>query len=123
MNGRQSSVVGRPPLVLRLSSFVLRTGAAIFVTLLLLRFGMRALGVRPGVAFPGLIYSLTAPLVQPFYGFFSLPTPYGERFDIAVMETASLAAAGFVTVVILAIYVAGLIFPSIMEHERRSTKV
>ena len=93
------------------------------MTLLLLRFGMRALGVRPDVAFPGLIYSLTAPLVQSFYGFFPLPTPYGERFDIAVMETASLAAAGFVTVVILAIYVAGLIFPSIMEHERRSTKV
>jgi hypothetical protein len=117
------SVVSRPPLVLRFSSFVLQAGAAFFVTLLLLRFGMRALGVRPDVAFPGLIYSLTAPLVQPFYGFFPLPTPYGERFDIAVVETASLAAVGFVTVVILAIFVAGLIFSSLIEHERRSTKM
>ena len=108
MNGRQSSVVGRPPLVLRLSSFVLWTGAAILVTLLLLRFGMRALGVRPDVPFPGLIYSLTAPLVQPFYRYFPLPTPYGERFDIAVVETASLAAAGAVLLAALAIYVLGL---------------
>ncbi len=123
MNGRQSSVVNRLPLVLRLSSFVLRTGAAFFTTLLLLRFGMRALGVRPDVAFPGFIYGLTAPIVQPFYSFFPLPAPYGERFDIAVVETASLAAVGFVTVVTLAIFVIGLIFSSITEHERRSTKI
>ena len=124
MRDRQSPVDGlasyRPALVLRLSSFVLQAGAAFFVTLLLLRFGMRALGVRPDVPFPSLIYGLSAPIVQPFYRFFPLPAPYGERFDIAVVETASLAAVGFVMVVTLAIFVAGLVFSSIMEHERRT---
>jgi hypothetical protein len=66
---------------------------------------MRALGVRPDIAFPGLVYSLTAPLVQPFYRFFPLPTPYGDRFDIAVVEIASLAAAGAVFALALAVYV------------------
>ena len=79
------------------------------VTLLLLRFGMRVLGVRPDIAFPGLVYGLTAPLVQPFYRFFPLPTPYGERFDIAVVEMASLAAAGAVFLVALAVFVAWLL--------------
>jgi multisubunit Na+/H+ antiporter MnhB subunit len=69
---------------------------------------MRALGVRPDVAFPGLVYSLTTPLVQPFYRYFPLPAPYGARFDIAVVETASLAAVGAVFLVVLAIYVLGL---------------
>src|SRR3954470_23283817 len=97
-------VTARPTTV-RLSSFLLYTGAALLVTLLLLRFGMRALGVRPDIAFPGLVYGLTAPLVQPFYRFFPLPAPYGERFDIAVVEAASLAAAGAFFLVALAIYV------------------
>jgi len=60
---------------------------------------MRSTGVRPDIPFPGFVYGLTAPLVQPFYRFFPLPMPYGERFDIAVLETASLAAAGAVFVV------------------------
>jgi hypothetical protein len=119
MSGRQSSVVGRPAFVFRLSSFILSTGAAFFVTLLLLRFGMRALGVRPDVAFPGLIYGLTAPLAQPFYRFFPLPAPYGERFDIAVVETASLAATGFVLMVALALSVFGLLIVSWSGTEER----
>ena len=73
--------------------------------LLLLRFGMRALGVRPDVPFPGFVYGLTAPLVQPFYRFF----PAGERFDQAVIEFASVAAAGLVFAVALGVYVAGMI--------------
>jgi hypothetical protein len=79
------------------------------MALLLLRFGMRALGVRPDVPIPGLVYGLTAPLVQPFYTFFPLPAPYGSRFDIVVVETASLAAAGVVLLVALVIYVIGLL--------------
>jgi len=77
--------------------------------LLLLRFGMRALGVRPDIAFPGLVYGLTNPLVQPFYRFLPLPTPNGARFDTPNIETASLAVAGTVFVVALAIYVIGLV--------------
>ncbi len=65
-----STVAGRLSFVFRLSSFVLWTGAALIVSLLLLRFGMRALGVRPDIAFPGFVYGLTGPLVQPFYRFF-----------------------------------------------------
>jgi hypothetical protein len=90
-------------------SFALYAGAASLITLLLLRFGMRALGVRPDIAFPGFVYALTAPLVQPFYRFFLLPPPYGERFDIAVVETASLAAAGAVFAVALAGFVVWLL--------------
>jgi hypothetical protein len=55
------------------------------------------------------VYALTAPLVQPFYRFFPLPTPYGDRFDIAVVETASLAAAGAVLAVALAVYAVWLL--------------
>lgn len=80
------------------------------MSLLLLRFGMRALGVRPDVAFPGLVYAVTAPLVQPFYSSFPLPAPYGNRFDVAVIETASLAAAGAVLVAAVAILVIYLLF-------------
>jgi hypothetical protein len=95
--------------VLRLSSFVLWLAAALLGSLLLLRFGMRALGVRPDIAFPGLVYGLTAPLVQPFYRFFSLPVPYGARFDTPIIETASLATAGTVFVAALALYIGSLI--------------
>ena len=82
------------------------------MALLLLRFGMRALGVRPDVSLPGLVYSVTAPLVQPFYTFFPLPTPYGNRFDIAVIEIAPLAAAGAVLLVALALYTVIVLLPS-----------
>jgi hypothetical protein len=113
MNGRGSmssnTVVGRPGFVFRLSSFVLWTGAALIVSLLLLRFGMRALGVRPDIAIPGLVYGLTDPLVQPFYRFFPLPAPYGARFDTPIIETASLGAAGVVCAVALAIYLIALL--------------
>jgi hypothetical protein len=70
---------------------------------------MRALGVRPDIAFPGLVYGLTGPLVQPFYRFLPLPTPYGARFDTPNIETASLAAAGTVFALALATYVIGLV--------------
>lgn len=69
-----------------------------------MRFGMRALGVRPDIPFPALVYSLTAPLAQPFYRFF----PAGERFDQGVVEVASLAAVGVVLVMALVVYVVGL---------------
>ena len=109
MSAEQPTVNRQRSTVARLLSFVFYAGAALLVTLLLLRFGMRALGVRPDIAFPGLVYSLTAPLVQPFYRFFPLPTPYGERFDIAIVETASLAAAGAVLVVALVVMVVCLL--------------
>jgi len=99
----------RSTFALRLLAFVFYAGAALLVTLLLLRFGMRALGVRPDIAFPGFVYSLTAPLVQPFYRFFPLPTPYGERFDVVVVETASMAAAGALVLAALVVYVLWLL--------------
>jgi hypothetical protein len=102
-------LVPRLTFVLRLSSFILWSGAALIVSLLLLRFGMRALGVRPDVAFPGLVYGLTDPLVQPFYRFFPLPAPYGARFDTPIVEIASLGATAVACAAALAIYLVGLI--------------
>jgi len=113
----------RSTFVLRLWPFVLWSGAALLGSLLLLRFGMRALGVRPDIAFPGLVYAWTDWLVQPFYRFFPLPSPYGARFDTPNIETASLAAAGAVFVVALVIYVVGLLAASMLMDDRRGTRV
>ena len=77
--------------------------------LLLLRFGMRALGVRPDLSVPTLVYDLTASLVHPFYRFFPLPAPYGARFDTPITEIASLGAAGAVILGAVALYAAGLL--------------
>lgn len=82
------------------------------MVLLLLRFGMRALGVRPDVALPDMVYGVTAPLAEPFYRLFPLPVPYGDRFDIAVIEPASLVAAGVLVGVAVVVYVAGISYLS-----------
>ena len=75
------------------------------VVALLLRFGMRALGVRTDVPFPGFVYWATTPLVEPFYRYF----PANPRFDTPVAEAASLAAAGTVFLVAALVYVLFLV--------------
>lgn len=81
------------------------------VVALLLRFGMRALGVRTDVPFPGFIYSVTAPLVEPFYRFF----PANPRFDTSVVEVASLAAAGAVFLVAVGVYLIGFLLATLLR--------
>jgi hypothetical protein len=66
---------------------------------------MRALGVRDDIPFPGLIYRVTAPVVEPFYRFF----PLDARFDYRDVELASLAAAGTALALALALYALGLL--------------
>ena len=78
---------------------------AIVVAALTLRFAMRAIGVRDDIPLPGLVYSLTAPIVQPFYRFF----PLDARFDYHAIEVASLAAAGAALALALGLYVLGLL--------------
>lgn|GEM_PF-4157248 len=78
---------------------------AALMTVLCLRFGMRAVGVRDDIPLPGLVYALTNPLVAPFYRFF----PADTRLDYPVMEAASLAAAGVVLAIALAAYVVWLL--------------
>ena len=79
---------------------------AVLVTALGLRFAMRAVGVRGDVPFPGVVYSVTAPLVAPFYGLF----PLGDaRFDHPVIEVASLVAAGVVVAIALVVYAVWLV--------------
>ncbi len=68
---------------------------------LLLRFGMRALGVRTELPLPGFVYSVTAPLVEPFYRFF----PANPRFDTSALEAASLIAACALFLVAVMVYV------------------
>lgn len=90
---------------LRAALYVLWMVTALMVTALAMRFGMRAAGVRDDIPFPGLVYSLTAPLVQPFYRYF----PASERFDLYAIEIASLVAAGSVLAIALGLYVLGLL--------------
>jgi hypothetical protein len=75
------------------------------VTLLALRFGLRLVGVRPDIPFPGFVYSVTAPVVTPFYTLF----PVSERFDYYAVEWAALVAAGCVLAAALVIYAAALL--------------
>src|SRR5437879_1449856 len=89
----------------RIAPLALWLLSAFVVTALGLRFAMRALGVRDDIPFPSLVYSLTAPLVQPFYRY--LPAP--ERFDYHTIEAASLLAAGVALALALGVYLAGLL--------------
>lgn len=91
-----------------LASWLLWVVAALAATLFCLRFGMRALGVRPDIPLPGLLYSLTAPLIQPFYKLFPVTDRY-DRYDIPVVEVAALSAAGSVLGMALLLYVFGLL--------------
>ena len=75
------------------------------VTLLGLRFFMRAIGVRDDLPFPTFVYGSTAPLVSPFYRLF----PTDSRFDYPAIEPASLMAAGVLVAISLAIYVLALV--------------
>lgn len=81
---------------------------AVAVAMLVLRFAMRALGVRDDIPFPGLVYSLTAPLVHPFYRYFVA----SDRFDHNAVEVASLVAAGSVLAIFLLVYASGLLLSS-----------
>ena len=83
---------------------LLWTITGITVTALSLRFGMKAVGVRDDIPLPGRIYSLTAPMVEPFYKVF----PVNDRFDYPAIEAASLAAVGIVLALALGIYIVGL---------------
>ena len=71
------------------------------VVALLLRFGMRAVGVRPDVTLPSFVYGVTTWLVIPFYRYF----PVDARFDRSALEVAVLAAAGAIFLAAVGIYV------------------
>lgn len=82
----------------------------------MLRFGMRALGVREDIPFPGSIYAATGPLVQPFYSMF----PVSPRFDHPAVEIASLAAVVAIVFVALAVYACLLVAGSVLRGESSS---
>jgi hypothetical protein len=91
--------------VTRRAAWLLWLALGSVLMLLGLRFAMRAVGVRPDVTLPGLVYSITEPLVAPFYRFF----PPADRYDYPVMEPASLAATGCVMACGLLVYVVALL--------------
>ncbi|MBF6613517.1 MAG: hypothetical protein IVW55_10355 [Chloroflexi bacterium] len=103
-SGLGRSLQGLRAFVPGIGSILWYTTAAL-VTALVMRFAMRALGVRDDIPFPHLIYSLTTPLVQPFYLFF----PVSDRFDYHAVEAASLAAAGVVLALAVGLYLLGLL--------------
>ena len=75
------------------------------VAALLLRFGMRAVGVRPDVTLPSFVYGVTTWLVTPFYRYF----PVDARFDRSVLEVAALATAGAIFLAAVGAYLIGLL--------------
>jgi hypothetical protein len=83
------------------------------VVALLLRFGMRALGVRENVPFPGFIYWATDRIVSPFYHYF----PADARVDRGSIEVATLAAAGAIFLVAIAAYLIGLWLTSALRGQ------
>ncbi len=72
---------------------------------LMLRFGMRAVGVRTDVPLPSFVYGVTDWLVTPFYSFF----PADARFDRSALEVAALAAAGTLFLAAVGIYLITLL--------------
>ena len=70
------------------------------VVALMLRFGMRAVGVRSDVSLPSFVYWATARVVAPFYRYF----PSDARFDRGVVEVTALAAAGAVFLAAVGVY-------------------
>ena len=93
---------------MRSAPVLLWLATAAVVAALGLRFAMRAIGVRDELPFPTLVYSLTAPLIEPFYPYFPAP----ERFDFRALEVASLAAAGATIALALGVYALGLLIVS-----------
>jgi hypothetical protein len=61
--------------------------------------------VRYDIPVAEAVYTITNPIVQPFYRWFPAP----ERFDYYAVEWASVAAAGVVIAVALLVYVLGLL--------------
>ena len=90
---------------MRFAPALLWLTTAAVVAALALRFAMRAIGVRDDLPFPTLLYSRTAPLVEPFYRYFPAP----ERFDFRAVEVATLTAAGVVIALALGVYTFGLL--------------
>jgi hypothetical protein len=82
------------------------------VVALMLRFGMRATGVRPDVPLPSFVYGVTSQVVTPFYSFF----PADARFDRSALEVAALAAAGSIFLAAVGAYVIGLLAATLRER-------
>jgi hypothetical protein len=82
------------------------------VVALLLRFGMRAVAVRPDVTLPSFVYGVTTWLVTPFYRFF----PVGARFDRSALEVAALAAAGSIFLAAVGAYLIGLLLSAALGN-------
>jgi hypothetical protein len=121
MESSNSQPLVKPPTIRRLPAIriLFWSVTALTVTLLALRFGMRLLGVRPDIPFPGFVYAITAPLVQPFYRFF----PVSERFDYYAAEWASLLGAGCVLATALLLYVTVLLIYSLFAGSARTKRV
>lgn len=85
------------------------------VVALLLRFGMRAVGVRPDVPLPSFVYWVTTWLVTPFYRFF----PADARFDRSALEVAALAAAGSLFLAAVVIYLITLLLSTALRPKAK----
>ena len=79
---------------------------------LLLRLGMRAVGVRSDVPLPSSVYGVTTWLVTPFYSYF----PVDTRFDRSALEVAALAAAGAIFLAAVGAYLIGLLLSAALGN-------
>jgi hypothetical protein len=80
--------------------------------MLVLRFGMRAVGVRPDVPLPSFVYGVTSDFVAPFYRYF----PADARFDRSSLEVAALAAAGAIFLAAVGAYLIGLLLSAALGN-------
>lgn len=64
---------------------ILYTILLVIEGLLLIRFVLKLLAANPGAGFSSLVYSVTEPLVQPFFGLFG--TPAGANGTVLELNT------------------------------------
>jgi uncharacterized protein YggT (Ycf19 family) len=79
--------------------------------LILIRLVLKALGANPSAGFSQFIYSVTAPLIQPFVGLFTNPS-----YDNSVLELSAIVA--LIVYALLAWLIARLVW--ILLGETRS---
>lgn len=77
--------------------------AGVILAILALRFVFALLGANPANAFANLIYSLSQPLVAPFFSLFGYSIHYGvarfETFTLVAMAIYALIAFGLARLV------------------------
>ena len=105
-NSNDSNAVERPEKSIQyIGVQIVRIIASIIGGLLAIRFVLSALGANRANGFADFIYSITEPLVRPFYGLFSNEIVYGSRLEYEAV--IALIVYSLVFYVIIRIFAIG----------------